>query len=312
MYDIYELYSEVYMNTSYLRTFIEVINLKNISKAAEKLFVTQPAVSKQLRLLETDFGSELFRRNGREIVPTEEGELLYKYAKKVLNEENKIYSLIRRDDSELSGNLTVYTSSTPADYYIHDFIVQFSKLYPGVTYTIRKIDSDEVFKNIREGFTSFGFTGTPYKNRKIKNICFAKDEVEIIASAEKADEFKSGKITFNELLAQKFILREKGSATLQIFENYLNKKSVKLSDLNIIIQAEDNEIIKKFILSNMGIAVLPKRSVESEIEEGKMFILKLDGMSLKRKLYYVYQQDRYFSKIEDKFKEFMLEKHKLN
>ena len=131
----------------------------------------------------------------------------------------------------------------------------------------------------------------------------------IVAGVER---FKSGKITFNELLAQKFILREKGSATLQIFENYLNKKSVRLSDLNIIIQAEDNEIIKKFILSNMGIAVLPKRSVESEIEEGKMFILKLDGMSLKRKLYYVYQQDRYFSKIEDKFKEFMLEKHKLN
>ena len=86
------------MNTSYLRTFIEVINLKNISKAAEKLFVTQPAVSKQLQLLEKDFGAELFKKNGREIIPTEEGYLLYKYAKNVLNEENKIYSLIRRDD----------------------------------------------------------------------------------------------------------------------------------------------------------------------------------------------------------------------
>ena len=60
------------MNTSYLRTFIEVIDLKNISKAAEKLFVTQPAVSKQLKLLEHDFGAELFRKSGREIFPTEE------------------------------------------------------------------------------------------------------------------------------------------------------------------------------------------------------------------------------------------------
>jgi DNA-binding transcriptional LysR family regulator len=299
------------MNTSYLRTFIEVINLKNISKAAEKLFVTQPAVSKQLQLLEKDFGAELFKKNGREIIPTEEGYLLYKYAKNVLNEENKIYSLIRRDDDKLYGNLTVYTSSMPADYYIHDLIIEFGNLYKDVSYTIKKIDSDMVFKNIEEGFTSFGFTGTPSKNKRIKNICIAEDEVVIVASSEKMKEFDSGKITLDKLLDQRFILREKGSATLQIFENYLNKKRIKLNDLNIVIQAEDNEIIKKFIANDVGIAVLPKKAVENELREGKMFILELEGMTLKRKLYYVYQQDRYFSKIEEKFKEFMITKHKI-
>lgn len=297
------------MNTSYLRTFIEVINLKNISKAAEKLFITQPAVSKQLQLLEKEFGAELFKKNGREIIPTEEGHLLYKYAKNVLNEENKIYSLIRRDDDKLNGNLVIYTSSMPADYYIHDLIIEFSYLYPEITYTIKKIDSDMVFKNIEEGFTSFGFTGTPSKNKKIKNICIAEDEVVLVATAQKIKEFNSNKITVNELLNQKFILREKGSATLQIFESFLNKKRIKLNDLNIIIQAEDNEIIKKFLFNNLGIAVLPKKAVEKEIDEGKVSVLKLEGMELRRKLYYVYEKDRYFSKIEDKFREFMIEKY---
>lgn len=294
------------MNTSYLRTFIEVINLKNISKAAEKLFITQPAVSKQLQLLEKDFGAELFKKNGREIIPTEEGFLLYKYAKNVLNEENKIYSMLRRDENKLNGNLDIYTSSMPADYYIHDLIIEFSKIYPDVTYTIKKIDSNMVFKNIEEGFTSFGFTGTPSRNKKIKNICIAEDEVVIVSSAEKSKDFNNNEITMDELLQQKFIVREKGSATLQIFENFLNNKRIKLSDINIIVQAEDNEIIKKFLLNNLGIAVLPRKSVENEIKEEKMCILKLNGMELKRKLYYVYEQDRYFSKIEDKFKEFMI------
>lgn len=294
------------MNTSYLRTFIEVINLKNISKAAEKLFITQPAVSKQLQLLEKDFGAELFKKNGREIIPTEEGFLLYKYAKNVLNEENKIYSMLRRDENKLNGNLDIYTSSMPADYYIHDLIIEFSNIYPDVTYTIKKIDSNMVFKNIEEGFTSFGFTGTPSRNKKIKNICIAEDEVVIVAALEKSKDFNNNEITMDELLQQKFIVREKGSATLQIFENFLNKKRIKLSDINIIVQAEDNEIIKKFLLNNLGIAVLPKKSVENEIKEEKMCILKLNGMELKRKLYYVYEQDRYFSKIEDKFKEFMI------
>lgn len=297
------------MNTSYLKTFIEVINLKNISKAAERLFITQPAVSKQLQLLEKDFGAELFRKNGREIIPTEEGLLLYKYAKNVLNEENKIYSLLRKDDEKLYGNLDIYTSSMPADYYIHDLIIEFGNLYPDVSYTIKKLDSDMVFKNIDEGFTSFGFTGTPSKNKKIENICIAEDEVTLVASAKKINEFNSHKIKLDQLINQKFILREKGSATFQIFENYLNKKRINLNDLNIIIQAEDNEIIKKFIANNVGIAVLPKKAVENELREGSMFILDLEGMTLQRKLYYVYQQDRYFSKIEQKFKEFMIEKH---
>jgi len=299
------------MNTSYLRTFIEVINLKNISKAAEKLFVTQPAVSKQLQLLEKDFGSELFKKSGREIIPTEEGYMLYKYAKNLLNEENKIYSLLRRDDDKMAGNLTVYTSSMPADYYIHDLIIEFNHMYPDITYIINKIDSDMVFKNIEEGFTSFGFTGTPYKNKKINNICIAEDEVVVVASTDKKKEFKSDTISLNELLKQKFIVREKGSATLQMFENYLIKKRVKLSDLSIVIQAEDNDIIKKFIINNLGVAVLPKKSVEIEVNEGKVCILNIEGMVLKRKLYYVYKDDRYFSKAEEKFKEFMIEKYKL-
>ncbi len=298
------------MNTSYLRTFIEVINLKNISKAAEKLFITQPAVSKQLQLLEKDFGADLFKKSGREIVPTEEGIMLYKYAKNLLSEESKIYSILKREDNNMSGNLIVYTSSMPADYYIHDLIIEFSKVYPDTTYTIKKIDSDMVFKNIEEGFTSFGFTGTPYKNKKIKNICIAEDEVVVVASVEKKKEFKNESIKLNEILKPKISGREKGSATYQLFEKFLIKKRIKSSDLNVIVRAEDNDIIKQFVINNLGLAVLPRKAVENEIKEKKVFVLNIEDMMLKRKLYYVYQDDRYFSKVEDGFKEFMIEKYK--
>ena len=290
------------MNTSYLRTFIEVIDLKNISKAAEKLFVTQPAVSKQLKLLEHDFGAELFRKSGREIYPTEEGEILYKYAKNVLSEENKIYSMLKKD-GKLTGTLTIYTSSVPADYYIQDLIFKFHSLYPDINYVINKVDSDIVFKNIEEGFTSFGFTGSTYKNKKIDSICIAEDEVVLVASA-KRNELKDS-IKASDLLNQNFVLREKGSATLHIFEKYLIKNKIKLDDLNIIVLAEDNELIKQFIENDMGIGILPLKAVEKEINEGKLFVVKIDDMQLTRKLYYVYQKDRYFSNVEEKFKEFM-------
>jgi DNA-binding transcriptional LysR family regulator len=296
------------MNTSYLKTFIEVINLRNISKAAEKLFITQPAVSKQLQILEKEFGSILVKKNGREIIPTEEGSMLYKYAINVLNEEKKIYSLLKSDDDKLSGELLIYTSSLPADYYIHDLIIEFSKSYPDITYKIIKADSKVVYNYIEDGQTSFGFTGAIYKNKKIKNICIAEDEVILVVSQKVFDEFSNKKIKLNMLLEKDFIIREKGSATLQTFEDFIAEENINISDLNIKIQAEDNEIIKNFAKNSMGIAVMSKIAVEKEINEGILCELVVDGLEIKRELYYVYHKDRFFSKIEERFMEYIMNK----
>lgn len=296
------------MNTSYLKTFIEVINMRNISKAAEKLFITQPAVSKQLQILEKDFGAILVKKNGREIIPTEEGIMLYKYAINLLNEENKIYSHIRNDEDKLTGELFIYTSSLPADYYIHDLVIGFSKIYPEITYNIIKADSKAVYNFIEDGLTSFGFTGAIYKNKKIKNLCIAEDEVILVASEKKYNELINKKITLDILLKQDFIIREKGSATLQTFENHINKKNLKLDDFKIKIQAEDNEIIKTFVKNDMGVGVISRIAVEREINEGQVFPLSVEGLELKRQLYYVYHEDRYFSKIEERFKQYIINK----
>jgi len=296
------------MNTSYLKTFIEVINMKNISRAAEKLFITQPAVSKQLQILEKDFASVLVKKNGREIIPTDEGYLLYKYAINLLNEENKIYSNLRNEKNKLAGELCIYTSSLPADYYIHDLIIGFSEIYPEVTYNIKKVDSKEVYSFIEEGLTSFGFTGTPYKNKKIKTICIAEDEVIIIASQQKYNKLKNQKVDIDMLLKEDFIIREKGSATLQTFVNYLNKKNIKIEDLKVKIQAEDNELIKIFVKNNMGLAVMSKISVEREINDKQIYPISVEELEIKRKLFYVYHEDRYFSRLEETFKEYIINK----
>lgn len=298
------------MNTSYLKTFIEVINMRNISKAAEKLFITQPAASKQLQILEKDFGTTLFTKNGREIIPTEEGVLLYKYAVKMLNEENKIYSLLRNDDN-YTGELIIYTSTLPANYYIHDLIIEFAKEYPDITYKIIKADSKAVYDYIEDGLTSFGFTGSIYKNKRIKNVCIAEDEVILVASKKIYDELAGDKITLDMLLNQNFIIREKGSATLQTFEDFMNENNIDTSDLKVKVQAEDNEIVKNFAINHMGIAVISKIAVEKEIQEGILHQIQVDGLEIKRQLYYVYHKDRYYTKIEDKFKEYIINKYAL-
>jgi len=103
-------------------------------------------------------------------------------------------------------------------------------------------------------------------------------------------------------------LREKGSATLKTFENYLNMKNLYLENLKTKIRVEDNEIIKTLVKNDMGITMISKLAVEKEIKEGSIIAIKIKDLELKRQLYFVYHSNRYFSRTEEAFKDFIVTK----
>lgn len=297
------------MNTSYLKTFIEVINLKNISKAAEKLYITQPAASKQLQLLEKEFGTILFKKDGRDILPTESGKELYKYALNILVEENKIYDKLKKANKDLDEEINIYSSSLPADYFLYNIIFEFNKIYPKAMYNIKKTDSKLVFNYIEDGIVNFGFTGAMYKKNSLKYIPIASDELIIAASAAKYSEFKDKTVPIEFLFEHDFILREKGSATLKTFESYLNTRNLYLENLKTKIRVEDNEVIKTLVKNNMGITIISKLAIEKEIKEGSIVAIKIKDLELKRQIYFVYHSNRYFSRTEEAFRDFIIEKY---
>ncbi len=296
------------MNTSYLKTFIEVINLKNISKAAEKLYITQPAVSKQLQLLEKEFGIVLLIKDGRDMIPTEAGKELYKFALNILCEENKIYDKLKKEDSTLDGEVNIYSSSLPADYFLYNIIFEFNKIYPAVIYDVKKVDSKIVFNYIEDGLVNFGFTGAVYKKSKLNFVTIADDELVIAASANKYSKFKNQSVPIDFLFEHDFISREKGSATLKTFENYLNMKNLYLEDLKTKVRVEDNDIIKTLVKNDMGITIISKLAIEKEINEGSIVPIKIKDLELKRHLYFVYHINRYFSRTEEAFRDFIIKK----
>lgn len=300
------------MNTSYLKTFVEVINLKNISKAAEKLYITQPAATKQLQILEKEFDTILFKKNGRDIEATDSGKKLYKYAINALNAENNIFEKIKHDNAELNGELNIYSSTLPADCLLHNIIIEFNSLYPKMTYDISKVDSKAVFNNIESGLVNFGFVGRIVKKGKLKFVTIADDELIIAAGAERYSQYKNKSVPISFVFEHDFITREKGSATLKTFEKYLNSHNMYLDDLHIKVKAEDNELIKTLIKNNLGISIISKNVVKKEIEEGSIIPINIDGAELKRKLYFVYHSDRYFLRAEEVFKNFIIEKYEKN
>lgn len=295
------------MNTLYLRTFIEVVNLKNISKAAEKLYITQPAVTKQLKILEGEFGTVLLKRDGRDITPTLAGKDLYKYAVNTLNAENNIIEKLKHNAKIMGGELNIYSSSMPADYYLSEILLNFDNQYENVTYNINKIDTKQVFSNIDSGTTNFGFVGTILKKKNLKYINIAEDELVIAGSAKSYNEYKDKEVDIDFLLDKNLILREEGSATLSIFKNYLDDKNINLRDMNVKIRVENNETIKEFVKNEMGVSVISKVAIKKDIEDGTIVPIYIKDSNLKRKLYYVYNTSRYFSRIEEAFKTYILD-----
>lgn len=293
------------MNTVYLKTFIEVVNVGSFSKAADNLFITQPAVTKQVKMLENDFGVVLLKRYGIQVVVTKEGKDFYKYAMNILNKEEELYAKFCKEEGEISGTLDIYSSSLPANYLLDQILFEFSEKYKNISYNIKKIDSKSVYQNVESGITGFGFTGIKNKRKNIEHIQIAKDQLVLAVPADKFAYLKEKELDMDFVIKQDIIIRSQGSATLKLFEEAMGKENYTLKDLKIKAVIEDNEIIKKMVLKGMGVSVMSRLSIDKEVKENLIIPVEIKNMQLTRGIYYIYCKNRYFSSVDEKFREFI-------
>ncbi len=297
------------MNTTYLRTFIQVVNLKSFSKTADKLFLSQPAVTKQIKSLEKDFGIVLIRRSYNDIVLTNEGKELYKYATTILNKEDEIFAKFQKNDSDISGELTIYSSTLPANYLLDTILYEFSSKYQNISFNIKNVDSKKVYENVVSGSTSYGFTGMQLNKKNIECFEIMKDQLVLAVPASKYAHLEKKQVDLKFLLQQDLLIRGKGSATLKTFEKAIKKTNYSINDLTIKAIVEDTEIIKKMILKGLGASVISRLSIDKEVNEGSIIPLSIENMNLERGIYYIHHKNRYFSSIEEKFKAFIQQKY---
>jgi len=297
------------MNTAYLRTFIEVVNLGSFSKAADKLFLTQPAVTKQIKILEKDFGTSLLRRSYNDIVPTKEGKEIYLYATTILNKEEEIFAKFIKNEKDISGELTISSSTIPAHYLLDQLLYEFSAQYKKISYNIKKMDSEEVYEAVASGNTSFGFTGMQIKKTDIEAIEIAEDQLVLAVPSTQYSQLEHTEVSLDFLLEQDLLIRENGSATLKTFVEALAKENYSINDLKIKAIIEDNEIIKKMILKGIGVSIISRLSIAKEVDEGSIIPLTIKDVNLTRGIYYIHHKKRYFSSIDEKFKTFIQEKY---
>jgi len=194
------------MNFNQLRIFCSVAKNNSVTLAAKELYLTQPAVSIQIHLLEDDYGVKLFNRSGKGITTTEEGNLLFSYAEKILNLSDETDEALRQIKSLERGKVKIESGRTIGAYYLPQLFESFTLKYPNIGIQMDIGNSSQVIEGILSFRNDIGFIGTDYFNKNLVVIPFIKERLVLITPPDHELTHKKV-ISFKELNVQKMIMR---------------------------------------------------------------------------------------------------------
>lgn len=295
------------MDFRQLETFIEVANLKSFSRAAEKLYITQPTVTNHIQNLEKELGTILINRSGKNISLTEAGDLLYKYAINIVNSCEMAKFDLAAHKGRIQGHLNIFSSSVPRKYILPQIIKDFSTNYPEVSFTLSYKDSKNVVQSILDADTDFGVVGAMYPSNSLDYIELMEEQLVLITpNNSRYTESNYSHISLDSIINEKFIFREKGSGTRDLLESKLLEKEIDLNELAVFAYIEDMETIKEFVSLGLGISFISKKAIQKDVESGKYKAYYIEDLNLCRRFYFVYHNKRQLSPLNQTFKDFVL------
>lgn len=289
-----------------LESFVAIAKVKSFSKASEKLFLTQPALSNHISKLEKELGITLFERNNKKTELTHAGQQFYISAQEILNQREHALLSLEVYQGKIDGMLQIATSSVPGQYIMPDILTGFHKLYPDVTYNLHYLNSTEVVDQIVSGDLDFGFIGADPDNRNIVYEKVADDELVVIAP-NRPPFSQMASISFERLLDEPLLLRKDGSGTRQAFDvayksfSWLNKPAKVLSYM------DNNEMIVLCVKAGFGLSIVSLGSVEDKVAAGFVKVLPVEDYDFHHAFYFVYPKKRSLSPLVMRFRDYVRE-----
>ncbi|MFZ5643353.1 MAG: selenium metabolism-associated LysR family transcriptional regulator [Bacillota bacterium] len=257
------------MNIRHLETFLLVAELKSFTAAARKLYMSQPAVSFQMKSLEEDLQVTLFQRGDKRLSLTPAGKLIYPEAKKIVARYEKIRSGIDDLKGLKTGHIVVGASTTPGEYLMPLVIGEFRKKYPGISVSLQVSGSSQVFRWIKDNEIDIGVTGSPVTASGVWCDPWIKDDLVLIAHPEHLWVDRSDLQPW-ELLEEPFILREPGSGTRRSFEKMLSERGIDTARINVAMELGSTRAVITAVQAGLGVGVVSLLAAADAIELGKI------------------------------------------
>lgn len=288
------------MEFKQLEAFTAVVELKSFSKAAGRLFLTQPTVSAHIQSLERELGTRLILRNTKALTLSDSGECLYRYAKEMLSLRDKALTDLGQGASTPCGTITIAASTIPSQYILPGVLAEFRKQYPEVTFNMIKCDSGMVIKYLEDNRADIGVTGTISDTSNCSFEPFAKDKLVVVTPNTK-EYSKIQSFDPTMLLAAPFIVREEESGTRKEYEHYLSSIGINPKELNVVAQMDNVDSIKSSISSGLGISIMSRMSVAEYCKLGLVHTATINESSIGRNLYLVRLKNKHLPAIVERF-----------
>ncbi|KAA9338590.1 LysR family transcriptional regulator [Hymenobacter busanensis] len=272
-----------------LRVFQAVARHLSFTKAAQELFVTQPAVTKHVRELERSYGQRLFERRGNRVSLTEAGQLLLAYADRVADLHQQLTEQLHALHDTAAGRLRLGASTTLAQYIIPPILPGFQAAYPRVELTLLNANTEQIADALLRGHIDLGFVEGQVKNRDLHYELLLHDELVALRRASAAGP-PAQPVPLAEALRHPLVLRERGSGTLEVLEFALREHKIKLAQLSVALYLDNTEAIKSYIEASDALGFVSKRAIGKEVAAGRLEIVPVQDLHLSRRLDAVWVQ----------------------
>ncbi len=299
---------EVNMFDSKLLTFISVARLRNYTRTAEILNMTQPAVTQHIKQLEEYYCVQLIKKKGRQIILTEEGEMLLKYAKELEANSLKFQrALINK--SAVVKRYDIGATLTIGEFVLPGLLGEHKRLYENIDIILHVYNLEEIIKRLSFGQFDVGIVEGPFDKTRFKYKKLKDDEL-VLAVSPLSELARNGEVELADIITGgKLIMREKGSGTRIIFENRLLELGISLEEVKVYMEVGSIGAIKSLVGADLGYTVISREAVRQETEAGTLKIIPIKGVKIIREFNIIYQDDVQNDFIRE-FIEFLTGKNK--
>jgi len=285
-----------------IQTFLEVARERSVSKAAERLFITQPAVSMQLRQLEEAFGVELIEASGRNIKLTDAGESFLTHAIAATANLKNLEAVMAEHVGLQRGHINLAVVST-AKYFIPMLLVRFGRVYPGVDISLSIENREKVLSMLARNEADLVVMGRAPQSLECEATAFATNPLAIVAAPDHPLT-RRRHLPFSVLAEHAFVVRENGSGTRSAMERLFAQNEVAIK---VAMEMPSNETIKQAVMAGMGLSFLSLRTVRHELASGHLALLDVSGMPLVGNWFVTHLQQKRLSPAAKAFKNFLIE-----
>ncbi len=273
-----------------LEALIRLVEERSFSRAAKRMHLTQPSLTKHIRNVEEALDAKVVNRSSRSLTLTPEGKVLYDYARRIVRLRDEAReSVLRLRDAE-TGEIRMAASTIPATYILPRAIGGFRERYPGIRATVRTADSSDVIEMVLENGAELGFIGKKPPAGKLVAEALWKDRVVLAVPADHPWA-KRRSVHLREVAREPFVIREKGSGTRETVEGCLREAGGPgLVRLNVAAELGSSEAVKEAILAGLGVSVISAHAIRRELKSGLLTALSIDECRVERSFYLIYRR----------------------